>query len=136
MKKNIIFYLFIILFVVNLPATIYAQSVENFSYKIVNGKVNITYDLITAKETQEVEVRLFCTMKGFDMRLYRATGDIGKELKAGRGKKIEWNNNEELTSYNKEDMTFKLQVLAKKQPVKEVEKVKNKGIFAGLTGGN
>jgi hypothetical protein len=134
MKNIFIPYLIIIFLLLILSSESKAQKIENFNYKIIDGKALITYDLITAKEDQEVEVRLFGIIKGYDMRLYRATGDIGKELKAGINKQIQWNNNEELTAYNKEEMTFKLLVIAKQQPTKNIEKVKSKGIFAGLFG--
>ncbi|CAN5476858.1 hypothetical protein BH23BAC1_BH23BAC1_44310 [soil metagenome] len=133
MKNAIISILTIFLLIIS-DSESKAQKIENFKYKIVDGKVQITYDLITVKEGQEVEVRLYSTLKGFDMRLYRATGDIGKELKAGKDKKIQWNNNEELTSYNKVDMTFKLELIAKQMPAKNIERAKSKGLFAGFFG--
>lgn len=113
--------------------TVMAQKVENFNVQVNEDKAIIHYDLTGLKENQEVEVRVYATIKGFDMRLYRASGDVGKEIKGGKGKTIEWNNDEELTSYNKDDITFKINVISKNQPVK-AEKNKNKGIFAGITG--
>jgi len=109
-----------------------AQKVANLDVQVSEDKATIYYDLVGLKENQEVEVRVYATIKGFDMRLYRATGDVGKGITGGNSKSIVWNNDEELTSYNKENITFKINVIAKNQPAKE-EKSKNKGIFAGIS---
>lgn len=132
--KNISTPLLIIFLMLAISINSKAQKIDNFKYNLIAENVYITYDLITAKEGQEVEVRLYSTLKDFDMRLYRATGDFGKELKGGKNKQIVWNNKEELTSYNIEEMTFKIEVISKQQPNKVNERVKNKGLFAGFFG--
>ncbi|MDQ3394923.1 MAG: hypothetical protein M3512_12530 [Bacteroidota bacterium] len=109
-----------------------AQKIANLDVHVNQEKATIYYDLVGLKDNQEVEVRLYATIKGYDMRLYRAIGDVGKGITGGPSKIIEWNNNEELTAYNKDDITFKLQVISKQQPLK-AEKTKNKDVFAGLT---
>ncbi|MDQ3534861.1 MAG: hypothetical protein M3421_04465 [Bacteroidota bacterium] len=110
-----------------------AQKVDNLHVDVTGDLARINYDLLDLMENQEVEVRVYATIKGFQMRLYRATGDVGKGITGGVGKSIAWNNDEELTRYNKKDITFKIDVISKLQPQKQ-EKAKNKGIFAGITG--
>lgn len=111
-----------------------AQEIKNLNVQLSDEKATIKYDLDGVQDGQEVEVRIYATIKGYAMRLYRASGDVGKGITGGKDKVIVWNNDEELTSYKKEDITFKLDVISKNQNLKaEKEKNKNKGIFAGIT---
>lgn len=111
-----------------------AQEIKNLNVQLGDDKATINYDLAGVQEGQEVEVRVYATIKGYAMRLYRASGDVGKGITGGNNKVIIWNNDEELTSYKKEDITFKLDVISKNQNLKvEKEKTKNKGIFASIS---
>jgi hypothetical protein len=83
----------------------FSQSIENVSAKFADGKVSITYDL-KGKETQEYEIRVYSSHNQFSVTLRNVSGEVGRKIKSGTGKLIEWDANE-LVNYNGE-LTFKL----------------------------
>ncbi len=85
------------------------QVIENFRQEIIGDEVHIYYDLIANIEGQIFQVVLFCSDSStYTQRLYFATGDVGKDVKPGKNKKIVWTNKDELTSYSLEDLTFEI----------------------------
>lgn len=85
------------------------QTIENFRQEIIGDEVNIYYDLIANIEGQIFQVILFCSDSStYTQRLYFATGDVGKDVKPGKNKRIVWTNKDELTSYSLEDLTFEI----------------------------
>ncbi|MDN5205273.1 Ser-Thr-rich GPI-anchored membrane family protein [Fulvivirgaceae bacterium BMA10] len=84
---------------------------ENFVYKIVGDEVHIEYNLIANIEGQTFDVVLYCSDSlDFEQRLYLATGDVGKNISPGIGKKIIWSNKNELTAYDLEELDFRIAV--------------------------
>lgn len=106
-----------------------AQEIQNMKVDIKEDQVVITYDLIAGKENKDIEVRLFSNLDGYEMRLYRGEGDVGKNIKPGENKTIVWKNDEELTRYNKNEMTYYLKTNLLEGYT--VEKDKDKEVFAG-----
>ncbi len=88
-----------------------AQNIENVRQEIIGNQVNITYDLISELEGQTFEIILFCTVSGntYKQRLYFAKGDIGKNVTVGKEKEIVWSNEEELSTFEMESLTFTLE---------------------------
>ncbi len=88
-----------------------AQNIENIRQEIVGNQINITYDLVSTVEGQTFEIILFCTVAGnsYKHRLYFAKGDIGKNITVGKEKNIVWSNEEELSTYELEDLSFSLE---------------------------
>lgn len=87
----------------------FSQTIENVRREIKDGQVIIQYDLLGADTSQIFEVRLYSIIENYKQRLYRAEGDIGRDIRAGFNKRITWNNKEELTSYRMSDMDFELE---------------------------
>lgn len=94
-----------------------SQTIENFNAEVVGDSVNITYDLIGSDTSQIFAIRLYSSINNYRQRLYRAQGDVGDNIKAGRNKTITWNNQEELTSYNLSDMLFSVDVTLVYSPI-------------------
>ena len=88
-----------------------AQNTENVRQEIIGNQINITYDLVSDIKGQTFEIILFCTVSGnsYKQRLYFAKGDIGKDITGGEEKKIVWSNEEELSTFEMEDLTFTLE---------------------------
>ena len=85
------------------------QIIENFRQEIIGDDVNIYFDLIANIEGQIFEVVLYCSdSTTYSQRLYFATGDVGKNVKPGKDKRVVWTNEEELTTYSLEDLTFEI----------------------------
>lgn len=85
------------------------QIIENFRQEIIGDEVNIYFDLIANIEGQIFEVVLYCSdSTTYSQRLYFATGDVGKNVKPGKDKRVVWTNEEELTTYSLEDLTFEI----------------------------
>lgn len=85
------------------------QIIENFRQEIIGDEVNIYFDLIANIEGQIFEVVLYCSdSTTYSQRLYFATGDVGKNVKPGKNKRVIWTNKEELTTYSLDDLTFEI----------------------------
>ncbi|MDN5211425.1 Ser-Thr-rich GPI-anchored membrane family protein [Fulvivirgaceae bacterium BMA12] len=85
------------------------QIIENFRQEIIGDEVNIYFDLIANIEGQIFEVVLYCSDSStYSQRLYFASGDVGKNVKPGKNKKVVWTNKEELTTYSLDQLTFEI----------------------------
>lgn len=85
------------------------QIIENFRQEIIGDEVNIYFDLIANIEGQIFEVVLYCSdSTTYSQRLYFASGDVGKNVKPGKDKRVVWTNKEELTTYSLDDLTFEI----------------------------
>ncbi len=94
-----------------------AQQIQNFKSQIVGDSVQITYDLVGSDPRQTFEVRVFGIINKYKQRLYRAKGDVDKNIKPGKNKRITWNNKEELTSYKLENMSFSVDAILFNSPI-------------------
>ena len=88
-----------------------AQNIKNIRQEIVGNQVKITYDLVSELEGQTFEIILFCTVSGnnYKQRLYFGKGDVGKDITVGKEKKIVWSNEEELSTFDMDALTFELE---------------------------
>lgn len=88
-------------------------SVTNVNYTLVDGKIQISYDL-NGEQQKEYEVSAFLrreTVPKFEVELKSAGGDIGKGQFAGKDKVIVWNfENDFNLDYSVEDYYFEIRV--------------------------
>mgnify|MGYP000959725704 FL=1 len=88
-------------------------SVTNVNYTLVDGKIQISYDL-NGEQQKEYEVSAFLrreTVPKFEVELKSAGGDIGKGQFAGKDKVIVWNfENDFKLDYSIEDYYFEIRV--------------------------
>ena len=64
--------------------------------------VEFTYDLKGAVPGQAFEVKITIKVKGVEQELKEVSGDIGKNIRAGTGKKITWHAKRELFEFKGE----------------------------------
>ena len=100
--------------------------------EIVNDQVFIYYDLVGDNVIQTFEVKLFGKINNYSQRLFRASGDVGTNIKAGKNKKILWNNKIELTSYDIEEINFDIKVTIFKTPI-SIKKPKEETVYTRRT---
>lgn len=88
-------------------------SVTNVNCTLVDGKIQISYDL-NGEQQKEYEVSAFLrreTVPKFEVELKSAGGDIGKGQFAGKDKVIVWNfENDFKLDYSIEDYYFEIRV--------------------------
>jgi hypothetical protein len=84
-----------------------AQSIQNLSAQFVDGKVIVAYDVVGAKPNQHYSLELFGSHNNYAAPLQNVTGDVGKSVLAGAGKKITWNAAAELGTFTGQ-ITFKV----------------------------
>lgn len=104
------FYLIVVVFALLFYATFpgYTQTIENIKASpVVNGKVNITFDIMNAQPGQDFNVQIFSSHNGFASPLSYLSGDIGSGIKPGASKKAEWDAQGELRNYVG-DITFEV----------------------------
>jgi hypothetical protein len=118
-KKNMkvkllisLFFGFLTLPVLNCKAQIVQNTVADFK----DGHATITYDLIGFKAKELYLVDVYCSHNDFSSPLKLVTGDVGKNIKEGKGKKIEWKAAEEAGAY-KEPLTFHVKIALLFQPL-------------------
>lgn len=86
----------------------FGQAIENVTATFTGGKVNVSYDLVRTKENQLFSIDLYSSHNNFTSPLNQVSGDVGKNVKPGNGKRIEWNASAELTSAYKGELTFRI----------------------------
>lgn len=84
-----------------------AQRIENFKASYAEGKVLITYDLISSKPADKFKVELYGSHNNYSVPIKLVTGDVGKNIGPGVNKSVEWNAAVELGTFNG-DVVFKL----------------------------
>jgi hypothetical protein len=85
------------------------QFAENITPVFKNGHATITYDLIGLKAKETYIVSVYASYNNFNSPLVLVSGDVGKNIQEGKGKKIEWKASEEAGNY-KGDITFRINV--------------------------
>jgi hypothetical protein len=96
--------LYSVLFLV--PAITFGQSISNVKAENQSGKVIITYDLNGSNDVK-YNITLFGSHDSYQTQLRYVVGDVGKGVTAGPGKRIEWDVNQELVTYQG-NITFKI----------------------------
>lgn len=87
-----------------------AQVAENITASFKDGKATITYDLNGLRAKEVYIVTIYASYNGFSVPLKLVSGDVGKEVNEGKGKKIEWSASAEAGSQYRNDITFRISV--------------------------
>lgn len=84
-----------------------AQTIQHVKAVFLDGKVTVTYDLIGGKSNQKFALDLYGSHNNFSKPLAKVSGDVGKNITPGVGKKIIWEAAQEFSTY-RNDITFKI----------------------------
>jgi hypothetical protein len=95
-------YILIKVFVVFSISLSSAQGIRNSKAELDSGKVIVTYDLIGGLEDYIYSVQLYSSSNSFRKPLTKVTGDVGRNIKPGNGKKAIWDAESELVKYRGE----------------------------------
>ena len=86
----------------------FAQSIQNLNATFSStGKVLLSYDVVGAKPNQSFSLDLYSSHNNFSTPLKHVSGDIGKNIPTGTGKKVNWDAAAELGNFNGQ-VTFKV----------------------------
>ena len=102
LKLNLIF--FVSLFVFTLSK---GQELDSISMSLENGKVVVRYDFLEGDEGVDYELYLYSSHDNYTKPLQYTTGDVGKNIKPGKGKVIIWDAQKELGNF-KGDLNLKI----------------------------
>lgn len=96
--------------------------IENIDFNLVGDDIIITYDIINSApgEKFDIEIEIF-TESGKKLDAKSLTGDVGKDIAGGRGKRVIWNfqnDNADLTEgiYVEVNATSHLKPVVEKKP--------------------
>lgn len=84
-----------------------AQTIQHVKAVFLDGKVTVTYDLTGGKPDQKFALDLYGSHNNFSKPLAKVSGDVGKNITPGVGKKIIWEAAQEFSTY-RNDITFKI----------------------------
>jgi len=91
------------------PFAVLSQKIENSKAEAAGDKIIITYDLVAGEPGDNYTVTLFASHNNFASPLTRVIGDVGQNIRGGKGKHIEWEAKTELGKY-KGPVTFEIEV--------------------------
>ncbi len=80
----------------------YSQKIGNLKASTVGEKIFITYDIAAQYPGDKFDIDLYASSNNYSAPLQKLTGDVGKGLSAGNGKRIEWDAKAELGDYQGE----------------------------------
>src|SRR5829696_2781321 len=84
-----------------------SQSIQNLDAHFIDGKVIVSYDVVGAKSNQNYSLDLFGSHNNYASPLQHVSGDVGKSVRAGVGKRITWDAAAELGTYSGQ-ITFRV----------------------------
>jgi hypothetical protein len=87
--------------------TVKGQSIQNLIATYSDGKVIVSYDVVGSKSNQTYYLDLYSSHNNFSAPLKQVSGDVGKNIRAGTGKRISWDAAAELIEHSGE-LTFKV----------------------------
>lgn len=123
--------LFTILFLLVCSISV-AQKVSVVKTDFEAEKVTIYYDLEGDAEGQLFEVSLLSSANSFSTPLVFVEGEVGKNIKVGKGKKIVWNAAKELMLY-KGNITFEIKAILTHSPLSLNAPVSGQSLKRGKT---
>jgi hypothetical protein len=85
-----------------IPFAGYCQKIENLKASTAGEKIVITYDIISQYPADKFDVDLYASSNNYSAPLQKLTGDVGKGLQVGNGRRIEWDAKAELGNYKGE----------------------------------
>ncbi len=94
--------------------TLSAQSIKNVDFYVDGEEIVITYDIVNAQNGQQFDISVYKTHKDAQFQSFSNTplkavsGDVGKNIKGGYGKRIRWRVLEEMNSLEGE-IAFEVQ---------------------------
>src|SRR5436190_14284940 len=88
----------------------YAQKIQNLKASAQGEKIIITYDL-TGYENDTYDISIFSSHNNFTTALAQVTGDVGKDIKSGLNKRMEWNSKAELAPNFKGQLNFEIRAV-------------------------
>lgn len=84
--------------IVPLTVSVSAQTIENFSYKLVGEKIEISFDLL-GKDSDRYKIELFNSLDDYTKPVKHVSGDIGNEITPGKNLVILWEAKNELGEF-------------------------------------
>jgi hypothetical protein len=81
-----------------MPFLLLAQNIANFSYKLVNNKIVVSYTL-GGSSSERYSVLLYNSIDNFKTPLELVTGDVGADITPGKEKTIIWDAKKELGEF-------------------------------------
>jgi hypothetical protein len=82
-----------------LYATCNAQNAKINQIQLAGNKLIVHYELDDSNPNNEYQLNLYSSKDNYTVPMTRVSGDVGNEIKAGTGKKIEWQFKEELKEF-------------------------------------
>ena len=73
-----------------LPTYCFSQKLENLKAEVTGEKIIVTYDITGSQPDDSYNISLYSSQDKYAAPLTRVTGDVGKKIKEGKNKKIEW----------------------------------------------
>ncbi len=98
--------LFLLLFA---PVLVFSQKIQNLRATAEGEKIIITYDLTGGVAGDHYNISVFSSSNSFSAPLNRVSGDVGKGINEGTGKRIEWESKAELRNF-KGQLSFEIQI--------------------------
>ena len=102
--KRLIFILFIV------PFLSFSQKIENTKAEALGDRIVITYSLVQGEPGEAYNVSIFCSYNNYRSPLTKVTGDVGKGVQSGTGKRIEWEARSEMGNYRGE-LNFEIEAI-------------------------
>ena len=130
--SNVRFLCFLFFFVV-WCGNVFSQSIQNIRTQIDGNKVIITYDLVSPDPRVNYDIRFYGSVEGRRERLFRATGDVGRDIQGGKNKELQWSNDIELINVPLERIKFDLTFQFLDPPVKMLKPISNVEFKRGKT---
>lgn len=91
------------------PFASLAQKIESPKAEAVGDKIIISYDLTQGVAGDKYTVSLFASHNNFSAPISKVLGDVGQNIKEGKGKRIEWESKAEIGKYSG-PLTFEIEV--------------------------
>jgi hypothetical protein len=89
-----------------------AQQITNVRFEQAGETVVIYYDLIGVQSLNKFDIKVYCSIDGgisYEKPLSAVSGDVGKEIKAGRNKSIIWQVLKERSTLESDRIRFKVE---------------------------
>ena len=90
------------------PSLTFSQKIGSLKAAAQGDKIIITYDLTGGVSGDKYNISIFASFNNFSSPLHRVTGDVGKGIIEGTGKRIEWESKTELGNF-KGQLSFEVQ---------------------------
>ena len=73
-----------------LPTYCFSQKLENLKAEVTGEKIIVTYDITGSQPDDSYNISLYSSQDKYTAPLTLVTGDVGKKIKEGKNKRIEW----------------------------------------------